>query len=202
MGYVHQMDTAQLLSPWILDVTPLICYATLVFNTALAFYHSNCRRPSFTKIWHQGKEHCWERVPHVEIDNYLELVVCLVSGRCPVSLWVPWNCKYSVVPCALAAMCPGAWVPWDMFWELSLQCFWCCWFENSMLRPQCQRNHKAGDFSSFFSFSLTILTTLKMLESKKCRKIHTNLSSFFFHIKGKLDREGIREWIKIPQKEL
>lgn len=51
------MDAAKLLKPWNLNVTTLTFWLTLIFNTALAFYHSDSQ-PRFTKIRHQGKAYC------------------------------------------------------------------------------------------------------------------------------------------------
>lgn len=202
MGCVYQLDTSQTSNSECHLPLPPFLYPTPIFNMVLAFYHGGHWRPGLTWRWHQ--ERCVVEESSCWTWHCLEPLDRLASDRCPVPLWVPWNCKYSVVPCGLL-LCPGhlgihfgsrvssvadatglripRWEP---------------------LVNKCLKEITSSYFLSFFSFSLIILNTLEMSEKKKCRKTHTNLPSMicFISVAEEVDGGGIGEWIKIPQKEL
>lgn len=179
MGYVHQMDAAWLLRPWILDVTPLFGTPHW-FSTQHLILSQQLLKPQLHKDVASGKG-ALLRGAHVETVNCLELVVFLVSDRCHYESLETVNtlqCPVRLLPCTRA--------PRDTFWELGLKCFWYCWFEDSTLSPQGLKEiTRQVIFWAFSHFLWQYLLPLKCWKARNAEKYIQICHQFFFSIADK-----------------
>lgn len=143
MGYVHQMDAAWLLRPWILDVTPLFGTPHW-FSTQHLILSQQLFKPQLHKDMASGKG-ALLRGAHVETVNCLELVVFLVSDRCHYESLETINtlqCPVRLLPCTRT--------PRGTFWELGLKCFWYCGLRIPLWAHKVSKKSQGRLFSELF----------------------------------------------------